>query len=72
MILTADGNKKNCLFGKEELDLLGAIRAGEPILPLIQTSLSRKHAALGGQFSPDYLKADPEKIHNRSMINIGG
>jgi len=72
MRLTADGKMKNCLFGKEELDLLGAIRAGEPILPLIQTSLSRKHAALGGQFSPDYLKADPEKIHNRSMINIGG
>lgn len=72
MRLTADGKMKNCLFGKEELDLLGAIRAGTSILPLIQTSLSRKHAALGGQFSPDYLKADPDKIQNRSMINIGG
>lgn len=72
MRLTADGKMKNCLFGKEELDLLGTIRAGESILPLIQTSLSRKHAALGGQFSSDYLKADPAKIQNRSMINIGG
>lgn len=72
MRLTADGKMKNCLFGKEEMDLLGAIRKGEDILPLIQTSLSRKHAALGGQFTPDYLKADPEKIENRSMINIGG
>lgn len=72
MRLTADGKMKNCLFGKEEMDLLGAIRKGEAILPLVQTSLSRKHASLGGQFSPDYLKADPEKIENRSMINIGG
>ncbi|MBM3425915.1 MAG: GTP 3',8-cyclase MoaA, partial [Bacteroidetes bacterium] len=27
--LTADGKIKNCLFGKEELDLLGALRRGE-------------------------------------------
>lgn len=72
MRLTADGKMKNCLFGKEEMDLLGTIRSGESILPLIQTSLSRKHAALGGQFSSDYRQADPDKIQNRSMINIGG
>jgi molybdenum cofactor biosynthesis protein A len=70
--LTADGKIKNCLFGKEELDLLDAIRNGKDVEQLIRMSVSRKHAALGGQISPDYLKADPEAIENRSMIKIGG
>ena len=70
--LTADGKIKNCLFGKEELDLLGALRQGHEVTPLILQSLSRKHAALGGQFSQDYSQADPGAIENRSMINIGG
>jgi cyclic pyranopterin phosphate synthase len=70
--LTADGKIKNCLFGKEELDLLGALRRGEEVESLIRLSVSRKHAALGGQFSSDYQKADPDKIENRSMISIGG
>ena len=70
--LTADGKIKNCLFGKEELDLLGALRQGQEVTPLILQSLARKHAALGGQFSQDYSQADPGAIENRSMINIGG
>ena len=70
--LTADGKIKNCLFGKEELDLLAALRSGQEVIPLIEKSVARKHAALGGQFSQDYLKADPDKIDNRSMITIGG
>lgn len=70
--LTADGKIKNCLFGKEELDLLAALRRGEEVEPLIRQSLSRKHAALGGQFSPDYTQANPDDIENRSMISIGG
>lgn len=70
--LTADGKIKNCLFGKEELDLLTALRSGQEVESLIRLSVSRKHAALGGQFTPDYLKADPDKIDNRSMITIGG
>lgn len=70
--LTADGRIKNCLFGKEEIDLLGALRKGEPLEPLIHQSVTRKHAALGGQFDPDYLKTIPEDIENRSMIKIGG
>ena len=70
--LTADGKIKNCLFGKEEIDLLSAIRTGEPVEPLILKSVARKHAALGGQFDPDYLKTVPEQIENRSMIKIGG
>jgi molybdenum cofactor biosynthesis protein A len=70
--LTADGKIKNCLFGKEELDLLGALRKGEDVESLIRLSISRKHQALGGQFTADYQNADPDKIDNRSMINIGG
>lgn len=72
MRLTADGKMKNCLFGKEEMDLLGAIRAGQDVETLIVESVKRKHAMLGGQFSPDYLKAKAEEIENRSMIKIGG
>jgi cyclic pyranopterin phosphate synthase len=70
--LTADGKIKNCLFGKEELDLLGALRKGEEVASIIRLSLSRKHAALGGQFGADYTQANPEAIENRSMISIGG
>ena len=70
--LTADGKIKNCLFGKEELDLLIALRRGENVEEIIRLSISRKHKALGGQFDPDYLKANPEAIENRSMIKIGG
>lgn len=72
MRLTADGKMKNCLFGKEEMDLLAAIRAGQDVETLIVESVKRKHAMLGGQFSPDYLKAKAEEIENRSMIKIGG
>jgi molybdenum cofactor biosynthesis protein A len=70
--ITADGKIKNCLFGKEELDLLDAIRTGQDVEQLIRLSVSRKHEALGGQFSSDYLNAIPEGIVNRSMIKIGG
>jgi molybdenum cofactor biosynthesis protein A len=70
--LTAEGRIKNCLFGKEELDLLGALRKGEDLESLIHLSISRKHQALGGQFTSDFHKADPDKIENRSMITIGG
>lgn len=72
MRLTADGKMKNCLFGKEELDLLGALRKSGDVESLIRLSISRKHQALGGQFTADYQNADPDKIDNRSMINIGG
>jgi len=72
MRITADGKMKNCLFGKDEMDLLGALRKGEPVLPLIQKSIYNKHAVLGGQFTKDYDQAQVDKIENRSMINIGG
>jgi molybdenum cofactor biosynthesis protein A len=72
MRITADGKMKNCLFGKEEMDLLGALRKGEPVRPLIENSIARKHAVMGGQFGKDFKQADADKLENRSMINIGG
>lgn len=72
MRLTADGKMKNCLFSKGEVDILGALRNGENIVPLIKQCVTDKAAALGGQFEGDYQKIDASKIDNRSMINIGG
>lgn len=72
MRLTADGKLKNCLFSKEETDLLGALRRGENILPLIQQTMLTKAKALGGQFSGIFEDIDASKLENRSMITIGG
>ena len=72
MRLTADGKMKNCLFSKEETDLLTAFRNGEDILPLIQKSIASKAKELGGQFTADFEKVHAEEIQNRSMITIGG
>jgi cyclic pyranopterin phosphate synthase len=72
MRLTADGKMKNCLFSTSETDLLGALRSGEDILPLIHQSILDKKKALGGQFTTDLEKIDTEKLENRSMITIGG
>lgn len=70
--LTADGKIKNCLFGKEEIDLLSPLRNGEDIENLIRMSVTRKHAVMGGQFVASYLETDAQSIQNRSMIKIGG
>jgi GTP 3',8-cyclase len=72
MRLTADGKIKNCLFSKEETDLLTAFRKGNDILPLIQQSIGSKAKELGGQFTADFEHVHAEDIHNRSMITIGG
>lgn len=72
MRLTADGKMKNCLFGSEEMDLLGTLRKGEDITPLIRLSVLRKHAVMGGQFSKSYKGAEASELRNRSMIKIGG
>ncbi|MGV8138697.1 MAG: GTP 3',8-cyclase MoaA [Mangrovibacterium sp.] len=72
MRLTADGKMKNCLFGREETDILKAYRAGEPIETLIRESVMRKYRSLGGQLINDYRQVDPATIKNRSMIRIGG
>jgi cyclic pyranopterin phosphate synthase len=72
MRLTADGKIKNCLFSREETDLLSAIRKGENVIPLIKSCVIRKKYALGGQFTPNFRELVPEDIRNRSMISIGG
>lgn len=72
MRLTADGKMKNCLFSKEETDLLTTLRTGGNVLPLIQQSIGSKAEALGGQFTTDFEHIHTEDIHNRSMITIGG
>ncbi|MEP7146699.1 MAG: GTP 3',8-cyclase MoaA [bacterium] len=63
--LTSDGKLKNCLFSKNETDLLTALRKDEDIVPLIYSSLSDKKEERGGQF-------DAVEIINRSMVSIGG
>jgi cyclic pyranopterin phosphate synthase len=70
--LTADGKMKNCLFSRGETDLLGALRRGESIGPLIEANVLAKAAALGGQFGTDLLSVVADDIVNRSMITIGG
>ncbi len=70
--LTADGKIKNCIFGKDEIDILGAYRAGASIETFIRESIDKKHEAMGGQFVNGYNRIDPEAIKNRSMIQIGG
>jgi cyclic pyranopterin phosphate synthase len=72
MRLTADGKLKNCLFSKEETDLLTALRKGEDVIPLIHTSIRAKAKELGGQFSADFEHIEATAIQNRSMITIGG
>jgi cyclic pyranopterin phosphate synthase len=72
MRLTADGKMKNCLFSKEETDLLTALRRGEDVLPLIHQCISKKAKELGGQFTANFEQLHAEDIHNRSMITIGG
>jgi cyclic pyranopterin phosphate synthase len=63
---------KNCLFSRSEVDLLGALRKGEDIVPLIKHCLDLKEEALGGQLREDYDHIEADKLQNRSMIAIGG
>ncbi len=72
MRLTADGKLKNCLFSETETDLLGPLRKGEDVLPLIHECIGNKAEALGGQFSGLFENIEAATIHNRSMITIGG
>jgi cyclic pyranopterin phosphate synthase len=73
MRLTADGKMKNCLFSKDETDLLSALRTGIALEPLIRQNVLRKAAKLGGQFGElPFEELEGETIINRSMISIGG
>ncbi|HMG83177.1 MAG TPA: GTP 3',8-cyclase MoaA [Ferruginibacter sp.] len=72
MRLTADGKMKNCLFSKDEMDLLGALRNGKDVMGLIQQSIKEKYAERGGQFVSNFEQLNSALIENRSMIAIGG
>lgn len=69
--VTADGNLKVCLFGREEVSLRDAMRGGmtdEEIENVIEEALEGKHWMLGGSQDMHELARKP----NRSMIRIGG
>ncbi|MBK6343225.1 MAG: GTP 3',8-cyclase MoaA [Flavobacteriales bacterium] len=72
--LTAEGKMRNCLFAREETDLLSALRRGEDIAPLIEANVLSKHAMLGGlpQFKPEKQEEVLHDLSARPMVSIGG
>jgi GTP 3',8-cyclase len=70
--LTADGKIKNCLFSKEEIDLLTSFREGKDVEDLIRQTIWKKAYSHGGQFETNFNELDADAIENRSMIGIGG
>lgn len=70
--LTADGKMKNCLFSKGEADLLGTLRKGEDIVPIVQKCLLNKHFKHGGIKDIERVEEKGAELSNRSMILIGG
>ena len=72
--LTAEGKMRNCLFAREETDLLSALRSGEDIAPLIEANVLAKHAMLGGlpQFKPEREEEVLHDLSARPMVSIGG
>ncbi|MFN3875642.1 MAG: GTP 3',8-cyclase MoaA [Flavobacteriales bacterium] len=72
--LTAEGKMRNCLFVREETDLLSALRRGEDIAPLIEANVLAKHAMLGGlpQFKPERQEEVLHDLSERPMVSIGG
>ena len=70
--LTADGKMKNCLFSKGEADLLGTLRKGEDIVPIVQKCLLNKHFKHGGIKDIERVEENGAELSDRSMILIGG
>jgi len=69
--VTADGKLKVCLFGDEGLSLVDSYREGctdEDVTQLINGTVKKKKAVLGGHDTPEALA----KVMNRPMILIGG
>jgi GTP 3',8-cyclase len=62
--LTADGNIRSCLLSDDEIPVLPALRAGKPILPLIEQAVATKPLGheLGKQHYPTV----------RCMQQVGG
>jgi cyclic pyranopterin phosphate synthase len=70
--LTADGKIKNCLFSTDESDLLGALRNGKDIIPLIFDSITNKKKERAGITSFNNKASKKLFSMNRSMTTIGG
>jgi cyclic pyranopterin phosphate synthase len=72
--ITAEGKMRNCLFSREETDLLSALRRGEDIAPLIEANVLAKHAMLGGlpPFKPESQEEVLHDLSERPMVSIGG
>ncbi|TVP75668.1 MAG: GTP 3',8-cyclase MoaA, partial [Gemmatimonadales bacterium] len=70
--LTADGKLKNCLFQPAEADLLGPLRRGEDVRPLIRASVAAKHRARAGLVQLEDFRSSPSHEENRAMVAIGG
>lgn len=70
--LTADGKIKNCLFSRDEGDLLSVLRSGGDVKKHIVESITAKHAARGGLPPFESKGAAGEFEKNRAMISIGG
>lgn len=70
--LTAEGKLRNCLFAREEVDLLAALRAGEDPRPLIHAGILTKAERLGGL--PEFQDRDAlsAALSARAMVKIGG
>lgn len=69
--ITADGNLKVCLFGKEEFSLRDLMRAGasdDELVQAIRNALWGKHFSLGGNKDMYAIS----RSENRSMVRIGG
>lgn len=72
--LTAEGKMRNCLFAREETDLLTPLRRGEDLSDLIQANVLAKHQMLGGlpRFQPDKEQKVLQDLGKRPMVSIGG
>ena len=72
--ITAEGRMRNCLFSREETDLLSALRRGEDVLPLIRSNVLAKHAMLSGlpPFKVEEEKSVLKDLSARPMVSIGG
>lgn len=72
--LTAEGKMRNCLFAREETDLLTPLRNGEDLGGLIQANVLAKHEMLGGlpRFRPDKETEVLHDLSKRPMVSIGG
>lgn len=72
--ITAEGKMRNCLFAREETDLLSALRRGENVAPLVEANVLAKHLMLGGlpAFKPEAEEQVLKDLSARPMVSIGG